>query len=131
MPWRRWSELSRVEHVDAYTRWSLYAVLVGFNALTLVGGAAQLHGAVDIAVLLGGGLAVTVVAFLALHDLLHPSRRLIGLLLAVGAAYLVVAEAAWPVPARGAAAIVTAGSVTLVVCLQPDERISFAAIAGT
>lgn len=73
---RRWSELSQVERVDAYTRQSLYAVLWLFVGLLLLSATGQDDHAPTTFVLVTAGMVVlTAVASLVLHDVidLHPA----------------------------------------------------------
>lgn len=136
--WRRWSELSRVERVALYTRQSLYLVLWSFNGSVLLAAAVKLDDPADAAVLLGGGLAVTALAFAAFAGMLrrYPavpalSWRRFAPLLVLSVAYLVVAEASWTGSARGAAVVTVVASLNLVLVLLPGVRVVVALILGS
>ena len=107
--WRRWSELSRVERVGLYTRQSLYVMLWSFNGSVLVGAAVNDESTAAVEIL-GGGLAVTALAFAAFMSMLrrfpalHPLPwRWLAPLFVSSAAFLAVAVASWAGPTRGAA----------------------------
>ena len=136
--WRRWSELSRVERVGLYTRQSLYVMLWAFNGLVLLGAAANEEQSTPPAAVLGGGLALTAVAFVAFMGMLRrfpavhplPWRRLVPLFV-VGAAYYAVAVAAWTTPARGAAVTTVVVSLTAVLALLPGRAVVLALVVGS
>src|ERR1700754_1283093 len=128
---RRWSELSRVERVGLYTRQSLYLMIWGFNAFVLLAAVAE---ADDLAVLVGGGLVVTALAFWAELTMLRhgdvPWRR-IALLGVASTAYVAFADAAWTGTERGSALIVAVASVSLVLTLIPGTRIAIAVVLAS
>jgi hypothetical protein len=82
---RRWSELSRVERVGLYTRQSLYALLWSCNSFILLSASFELSDDGDAVWLVGGGLAVTALAFACVVPMLRgdrvlPWRRVVPLL---------------------------------------------------
>lgn len=138
-PWQRWGELTGAERVGLYTRQSLYFVLWTFSGGILLSAAVELDGdAAGLAVLLGGGLAVTALghatmqALLARHPTLRPlPRGLIAALLAAVGAYAVAAALVLEGPPHGSAVTVAVASVVLSVGLLPDPRLSVAIVVGS
>ena len=72
---RRWSELTRVERVALYTRQSLYLMLWGFAASTLLAAALDPDNDEPAGALVAGGLVVTLAAFMAFVPMLRTVER--------------------------------------------------------
>lgn len=126
---RRWSELTRVERVSLYTRQSLYLLLWLFNGSVLLGAVVELDAA-DAALLIGGGVVVTAVAFASFMPMLRRfpelpslSWRRLAPPLAAATAYVVAAELALPSAGRGAAVFVAVSSLVLILSLLPGQRV--------
>jgi two-component system sensor histidine kinase DesK len=124
--------------VGLYTRQSLYVMLVGFNASTLLVTAGELEDDTSAGELVVGGAALTAVAFLALMTLLrrypalHPLPwRPLAELLVAAAAFIVVAEVTFSGDADGAAAIVVAASLTVVFAVLPGRAVLLALTLGS
>ena len=90
-----------MERVGLYTRQSLYVMLLGFNASTLLVTAGELEDDASAAELIGGGFVFTAFAFAALvallrrYPALHPLPwRQLGALLVAATAFIVWAEEA-------------------------------------
>ena len=135
---RRWSELTRVERVGLYTRQSLYVMLLGFNASLLLATANNEESAPPAAEIIGGGLVLTAFAFTAFVTMLrrfpavHPLPwRLLVPLFAASVAFVAVAVAAWPAPARGAGVTTVVVSLTAVLSLLPGRNVVLALVLGS
>lgn len=136
-PWSRWSRLSSVERVDAYTRQSLFVLLYGAPGIVLLSAAGDLEGGpVDVTTALGLALVVTLVAGWTMRAVLdlHPAPgpvpwRRVGALLATDA---VVVAGTRPVDADAALiATATAWAVTVLALVGLcDRRLSAAVVVG-
>lgn len=135
---RRWSELTRVERVGLYTRQSLYVMMLGFSASTLLVAAPELDDPADVALLLGGGFVFTAVAFAALLTLLRrypavqplPWRHLAPLLVVAGA-FTVLAITSLPDRGRGATLVVVVATMTIVFTPVPGRAVVVALALGS
>jgi two-component system sensor histidine kinase DesK len=132
---RRWSELTRVERVALYTRQSLYIMLWGFSASTLLAAAVDPDNDEPAGALVAGGLVVTFAAFMAFVPMLRsverlPWRRLVPLF-AAGAGYIALAVAAWSDVARGAALLVATVALVVVLATLHGRAIVVALVLGS
>ncbi|MCW3011344.1 MAG: hypothetical protein JWO90_1748 [Solirubrobacterales bacterium] len=132
---RRWSQLGGAERVELYTRQSLYVVLWAFNGATLLTVALAHGSGGQAAALLGGGAAVTALAFVLLAEVLRAFplvqppgwRRLVPFGLAC-AVYFGVAVTSLPEEVRGAATATVVSSLALSLGALSGRRIALALV---
>jgi two-component system sensor histidine kinase DesK len=132
----RWSDLAGVERVALYTCQSLYVLLWGLNAYTLlsVGLDPDEHG--QAVALLGGGALVTAFGFAAMVSVLRrfptvqpPSWRGLAPLLLVSGGYYTIAATSWNADVRAAAVTVVVVTLTLALGLLPGRRMPLGLVA--
>lgn len=133
-PWSRWSRLSSVERVDAYTRQSLFVLLHGTPGIVLLSAAGDLEGgAVGTTTAVGLAVVVTLVAGWVMRAVLdlHPAPgpvpwRRIAVLLAVDVAVVLATR---PIdPDAGLLGTVTAWGVTVLALVGLTDRRLTAAV---
>ena len=118
-----------------YTRQSLYVMLWGFSASTLLAAALDPDNDEPAGALVAGGLVVTFAAFMAFVPMLRsverlPWRRLLPLF-GVSAAYVALAVAAWSDVARGSALLVAVVALVVVLATLHGRAIAVALVLGS
>lgn len=135
---RRWSDLSRVERVDRYTRQSLHLLLWLFGVAVVVPVLSPGDGVGDREVwLVAGAVVVTALGTWTLRDVIrgYPRVRLpwdrLGLLVVAAVAF--VGAVGLPVDGdvRGATTMIAVVNVLVAVSAVPDNRVSVALVAGS
>jgi two-component system sensor histidine kinase DesK len=132
----RWSQLSRVERVDLYTRQSLYLVL-WLMCVSMLFAASPAEGGRG-AAFWGGGVLVTALGSWVLNAVLGVYPRIdafpwprVGVLVVGCAAYLGAAALPTSSPsARGAVALLVVTNLAAAVGGLPDNRIGAAVIVA-
>lgn len=133
---RRWSDLAGAERVGVYTRQSLYVMLWGVNAYTLLSVVRQIDEQWQALLLLAGGLLVTSSGFAAVLSVVRrfpvsqpQTWRGLAPLLVTCSAYSAIAATTWPKDVRTAAVTVVVTSLRLALGLLPGRRIAVALLA--
>jgi two-component system sensor histidine kinase DesK len=119
--------------VGLYTRQSLYVMLWGFNASTLL--AAALNADEPVGGVVAGGLVVTFAAHLAFARLLRnaesPPRRQLGALFVACAGYVALAVATGSDTGRSAALTIVVASLVVVLATLPGRALHVALVVGS
>ena len=132
MSWpRRWSELSRVERVDLYTRQSLFASLWLFCGILLLTSAPETTSDAQRAAFLGGGFAVTALGSLAMTAVISSwaaNHRLpwlrLGLLVFADGAYVATTGLASEGDVRGTVTVVVIANLCASLGGIHDHRVT-------
>jgi two-component system sensor histidine kinase DesK len=127
----RWADLGRVERVDLYTRQSLHLILWLFCGTLLLNTGGTSTGGAERAVLVGGGITVTVLGSIAMRAVIAgwPAARpvpwspLIALVLVAGTYFAVVGLPAGD-DTRGAVTFLVLANVCAAFGGLPDHRVT-------
>lgn len=135
---RRWSQRSRVERVDLYTRVSLYVVLWGFCGSALLAAVPAGSGGARTGTVVVGGVVMTALGSLMLTWTLRAYPRLsplpwlrLTLLLVAGGAYFGAVGLTSTGTDRGTVALIVVANLTAGVGGFPDRRVTGAVLAAS